>query len=413
VTGEPALLSRGSKKLEVLLIGDGPIPHRYMNYSGDHVFKSLMKSGHKVTLVAQAPENRSDYLRNSNQLEVHYIAAPSRYRLGMRPAFYWRLFSVVASVMKKHRFDVVRPISLLPSLAALLARDGSRTPILANISDFYSDLYGQFELPAARLVSPSIELVEKFVATHLDFLIVDTEVQRQAWLKYGIDSGRCLPIPHGIPFNGPGPEGVQASLAGIRKRHGIGERSKVGFYIGDISAMDGVDILIRACAILNLQGIDFEVIIVGAGMGSYLKGLGKLAAAGGVSDKVHFLSRIPHSEVSRYVAAADVCVAPFRITRTSNTSVPNKVLEYLASEVPIVVSPGMGIREVLEDYVIYFDGATPAKLAVGLLKALDSKPLNRHESYLKIVRKLNWEKLMAVQTRLTEYLGTRGSQMIH
>ncbi len=78
------------------------------------------------------------------------------------------------------------------------------------------------------------------------------------------------------------------------------------------------------------------------GDGPDLAMLRQLAQDQGVSDRVHFLGSLPHSEIARHVQAADVCVLP-----SENEGIANAWIEALACGTPLVITDAGGAREVI------------------------------------------------------------------
>jgi glycosyltransferase involved in cell wall biosynthesis len=78
------------------------------------------------------------------------------------------------------------------------------------------------------------------------------------------------------------------------------------------------------------------------GDGPDLAMLRQLARDQAVSDRVHFLGSLPHSEIARHVQAADVCVLP-----SESEGIANAWIEALACGTPLVITDAGGAREVI------------------------------------------------------------------
>ena len=79
-----------------------------------------------------------------------------------------------------------------------------------------------------------------------------------------------------------------------------------------------------------------------------------LARRRGVGERFAFVGPVPHAEVARYVAAADVCVAPYApdrhplFRRYGMDRDPIKVLEYMATGAPCVTIDTPRMRSLFE-----------------------------------------------------------------
>jgi glycosyltransferase involved in cell wall biosynthesis len=107
-------------------------------------------------------------------------------------------------------------------------------------------------------------------------------------------------------------------------------------YVGDMGHHDGVDYLLRALKYLaeELDRSDFFCTLVGGGDAH--AGLKLLAEKLKLSDYVLFTGPVPHTEVARYLSAADICVAPEPSNNYNDRSTMIKMTEYMAIGKPIV-----------------------------------------------------------------------------
>ena len=107
-------------------------------------------------------------------------------------------------------------------------------------------------------------------------------------------------------------------------------------YIGVMGFQDGVDYLMRALSHLvrDLGRTDFFCILVGGGDAlPYLKSLTEQLD---ISEYVLFTGMVNHSEVARYLGAADICVAPEPSAPYNERSTAVKLMEYMTLAKPIV-----------------------------------------------------------------------------
>ncbi len=90
-----------------------------------------------------------------------------------------------------------------------------------------------------------------------------------------------------------------------------------------------------------------HLVLLGAGpRGAELE---RYAAKHGVETRVHPLPAVPSDDVISYAASATVGIAPIRPTTLNNAySLPNKLFQYMAAELPVVASSLPQLREVVE-----------------------------------------------------------------
>jgi glycosyltransferase involved in cell wall biosynthesis len=293
-------------------------------------------------------------------------------------------------------FDLIRAVSFLPAIASIIARGRRRIPLVTNLSDFYSDLYRQFGLPMSSVVSRFLKLMERYVASESDVLIVDSIDQRKQFVSLGSRRERTVVIPHGIPSQSGSLHDHVEAVVDPRAMFSGAASPKVVFYIGDISRLDGVDILIRSIKLVANADDQARLLIVGSGSSAYSESLKDLVSRERIGHLVRFIPSIPHSQVSRVIDRCHVCVAPFRLTRTSSTVVPNKILEYLATDVPVVCTGTSTLQAMISHGLFFVNSESPVALGEAIGKALKVGLGEFELCWRASLRKvLSWESIMA------------------
>lgn len=158
---------------------------------------------------------------------------------------------------------------------------------------------------------------------------------------------------------------------------------------------NGIDILIRAGAILKTLIPNSQFLIQIVGGGPEESNLKKLAQNLGLSNEVIFLGHINPDEVPRYLAQADIFVRPSR-----SEGLGNSFLEAMAAGLPIVGTSVGGIPDFLKDGEtgLFCQIDDPKDLAqkISLLLS-DNKLYNQlSQNGLKLVREnYSWDKVAA------------------
>jgi glycosyltransferase involved in cell wall biosynthesis len=159
-----------------------------------------------------------------------------------------------------------------------------------------------------------------------------------------------------------------------------GERLIV--YTGSCTRWHGLDVLVDVAA--RWSGPPVVIALVGDG-GDRAR-IEALARSRGVPGKLAFTGRVPHEEVGPYVAAADLCIAPYApsqheiFRKHGMNRDPIKVLEYMAAGKPAVTIDTPRIRELFRagEEVLLYPAEDPAALEALLVSALgDPERLRR------------------------------------
>ncbi|HKO21523.1 MAG TPA: glycosyltransferase family 4 protein [Candidatus Eisenbacteria bacterium] len=177
-------------------------------------------------------------------------------------------------------------------------------------------------------------------------------------------------VPHGLDLEDyPEPTSERRAAA----REWIGAKGVVVGYAGRLLAMKGVDVLLRAAAILASgagTASDFTVVIVGDG--PERAALESLARELGLADRIRFRPAVPHESMPEVFAAFDVTVIPSLTTRTWKEQFGRVAVEAMAAGSVPVVSDSGALPSVVGDAGIVTPEGDFAALAAALGRLLPS-----------------------------------------
>ena len=128
--------------------------------------------------------------------------------------------------------------------------------------------------------------------------------------------------------------GATAHVLNVREQFGIAPTDHLLIYQGAVNKDRGLEELIQAFTFLPAT---YQLLIVGSG-DVHQQLLEKTLEL--ELHRVHFAGQIPFSELAAYTIQADLGVSLEKSTNLNyRFALPNKVFDYLASGVPILVSP--------------------------------------------------------------------------
>lgn len=359
-----------------------------MNYRGDPLARYLASAGDSVHVVSPAPTDNSTI----DDVIFSYVS-PYRSFSGLgslvqRCRAAVATFRVTRAALRNEEFDCVRTISTWPTVIALLARGRKRhVRVIANLSDFYGDLYAGSQLPFDRIAQMLIAKLEKYAAK-ADYFIVDTATQRKQWGMRGVPHNRCVVLPHGLPRSMQ-VESSEDTTLDVRQDAQIQPDEKLLAYVGDISEMDGLDLVLQAVSLIEQR---VRLVIVGKGTEQYMTTLKSKASRIGVESQITWIDRIPNSQLPQLFAQADACLAPFRLRNTSATAIPNKILEYMTSHAMIVMAKDTPVEQLIGAAGIEYFKADDA---IDLQRAIESAiatPIDKRPEELAR-RQMFWKTL--------------------
>ena len=150
----------------------------------------------------------------------------------------------------------------------------------------------------------------------------------------------------------------------MRARYGLNDRQPVVLYTGTFEAYQGLDLLMRAAAILARTHADARVLVVGGTAAQVDRAREQAAQAG---SPLFFAGQRPPQEIPSFVAASDILVSP----RTSGTNTPLKIYSYLRSGRPIVATDLQTHTQVLSAATALLVPPDASALASGMARLID------------------------------------------
>jgi glycosyltransferase involved in cell wall biosynthesis len=173
------------------------------------------------------------------------------------------------------------------------------------------------------------------------------------------------------------------------------------FYAGSLDARWGVDLSIRAIPLLRRQIPDIRLLI--AGRGPAEQELRQLALSLGLGDCVRFEGFVPHSDLPKLLAQADIGIATSRRDAFRWYASPLKVVEYMAAGLPVICSGGGEAEKMIEESRagtnIPFEPEAFAE-AVRSLWATPGSLLAAREAAINYARGRSWEQMGTLMAQL-------------
>ncbi|MDX1584110.1 MAG: glycosyltransferase, partial [Thermoanaerobaculia bacterium] len=133
----------------------------------------------------------------------------------------------------------------------------------------------------------------------------------------------------------------------------------------------GIPFLIEACGILESQGVDFELEIIGTGpqMNQVRDSITRL----GLADRVRLRGALPQDRVAERIAQADIFVLPSVIASTGQMEgIPVALMEAMAAGKAVISTSISGIPELIEHGTsgLLVDPANPDQLAEAMMRLI-------------------------------------------
>ncbi len=242
------------------------------------------------------------------------------------------------------------------------------------------------------IFSWGILLAERFIYANADLL----SANNQAMLAY------CTRVAPAIKkgFVHYPPLDLSAFRSGSRaegrQKLALKPDRRVILYLGSFFYFSGLPAVLRE---FKKASTDEYLVLVGGG--EQEAELRRLAKSLDIESRVVFTGFIPFRELPDLIAAADVCINPMVKTLVSDAALPNKVLQYLAANVPTVSTALDGLCATFANCSGIFWESTPEGVVTkaleiaryndpfdfeeidGILRSIEMTAVDRFEAALK------------------------------
>jgi glycogen(starch) synthase len=139
------------------------------------------------------------------------------------------------------------------------------------------------------------------------------------------------------PVQAPAVDESAAPVPELRADCGIDRDVPLLAYVGGITPVRGVDIIVDALP--HLPGVHVAMVSVHPnGKNAPVDKIRAKAEELGVADRVHLLPYVPHWQVSEYLATADAAVSPLHHLPNHEIALSNKFFEYAHARLPLITS---------------------------------------------------------------------------
>lgn len=235
-----------------------------------------------------------------------------------------------AGVLAKWWFRLSRPFS-------------GRPRFFLEIRDIWPESIGAVDAMSNGLAIGILEKLEKGMYRAANHIVTVGEGYRQRLLERGVPEEKMSIVMNGVDRDLL--EAREPDPAPVRRQWEL-EGKFVCSYIGTIGMASGLDIFLRAGALLKKMGRD-DIRLVAVGDGAVRLELEERARRERI-DAVIFTGRRPKEEMPAYLAATDVCFVHLRKTPLFETVIPSKIFEALGMRRPILVGVDGEARRLVE-----------------------------------------------------------------
>ena len=210
--------------------------------------------------------------------------------------------------------------------------------------------------------------VEKWVTKRVDHIFTVVDEARDRLIADGIDPSRVSVVTNGVDME---------MLLETPIEHAIpldheSQMYKL-LYVGCITPERGLEDVVQALSLVRLRVPGIRLYI--AGTGSDELRLRSIVDKEQVEGLVKFLGWLPFEEIHSYVMKSDLCLVPHVNNDFINTTIPNKLFQYMALSKPVLVSNAKPLARIVGECEcgFIFESGNPPDAAAKIIDAYESR----------------------------------------
>jgi glycosyltransferase involved in cell wall biosynthesis len=266
---------------------------------------------------------------------------------------------------RRHRYDAVQ-VHNLPDLLvfAAVAAKRTRTPILLDLHDLMPEFFAsRTERGMQHPLVRAMAWQEQRSCAFADHIITVTDGWRDTLVARGVPREKIS-----VVMNLADPRIFTTDAATDRREPP--DRLEL-LYHGTLTHRYGLDLLLRAIAALAQDDRDVHLTL--HGRGEALEDLQRLATELHLESHVTFSTELIATEaLPDLIAGADIGVVPYRSDVFTDGILPTKLLEYVATGVPVIASRTPCVSA-------YFDESMVKLVTPGNIEELTSAIRSLHD----------------------------------
>ena len=365
--------------MRILKIWDGEYP---WDVRAEKVCRGLTNLGHSVHMVARN-RDRKPLREELEECTVHRLRPWSL--LGRRldaasqfPAFFnprWILRMLEVGREEVADLVLCRDLPLAPTAVFVARRLG--VPVVLDMAENYPAMIRDLWLTDSTKFGDilvrnprAVEWVERWTLDRVDHTLVVVEESKDRLVALGVPEDRVT-----VVSNTPARERLNDFEA--RSRNAPGRLELV--YLGLLERARGVGTVIDAVADCRSRGMDVTLSIIGDGRAK--SAFEEQARRHDLSvGAVVFHGFLPYEQALEIVGRADVGLIPHFANESWNTTIPNKLFDYMAAGLPVLASDALPTRRVVQETGcgLWFRSGDADHLAGRITELFETDDLERY-----------------------------------
>jgi glycosyltransferase involved in cell wall biosynthesis len=373
----------------------------------EKISKSLSVFGHDVHIIARNIK-RDNIEEIIDGIKIHRLS-PLKWKLNSVlsiPFFVNPLWLLkIYNVCKKEHIDliIVRDLPLL--IAGIIVARILHLPIIFDMAENYPALWAEVFVTQKNKLSNFLlknyflgKILEKYGAKNADHIFTVVEEAKNYLVASGIGE-RKISIVSNTPdlkkF-----EKLDNTMGSFKQEEDI-----ILLYQGYVNAARGLGLVIESMPHLIKKHNKISLVIIGDG--DDLVTLKERCKILKIEDKVIFKGWVASKDIPMWIRKSHIGIVPHPATTHKNTTIPNKIFDYMAYKKPIIVSDAIPLKRIVkeENCGVFFESYNVESFISAVEQLINNPKLL--EEYGKngrdaVIRRYNWQNDSGILKRVVK-----------
>lgn len=328
------------KRIGIVMQNDYPhiVEIRAMKF-----IQTLNKFNYKPIVVCAAGEGKGEYEKTKTEIIYHFprtLNALCRYIHVPSPInFLWVFF--INKTVKEEDISLLICSNIRIALPAIIAARILSIPVVLDLQENNAEVVAyRTKNTWAHIFTRNkfVVYILELICVHLaDVVWTVTEEMRDRVKRMGVSFKKIVVI-----YNVPAVKTMP-----IQQKYKNEDHIFTLIYVGMLEKMRGLDIFVEALYCMVQKNIEIQLNIIG--YGDYQNTLEKLIKTRRLEKNIRVLGKVQREDVPDYLLNADVGIIPHQVNPFTNTTIPNKLFDYMAAALPVITTDMIPVRRIINE----------------------------------------------------------------
>jgi len=363
--------------------------------------ETLAEQGHNVDVISLREKGTGTYEKIKG-VSIYKIQERILNEKGRLSYLYRLLKFLVLSASFLCRKHIKKPYDLIHvhsvpdfEIFATLLPKLTGAKIILDIHDIVPEFYvSKFGVSKNSIVFRALAVIEKLSIAFSNHVIISNHIWYDILISRSVRKEKCTAI-----LNFP-------NSSTFYNRDTLRQRKQtVMLYPGGLYWHQGLDIAVKALSMIKDKVPEAYLHIYGSGPEE--KALKTLIGKLGMEKRVLLKNEVAIDDVARLMSNADIGVVPKRNDPFGGQAFSTKILEFMSTGTPVIVSRTMIDQYYFDESLVqFFDSEDHADLAKSMMKLIKDEQLRKtlSKNGINFIEKNNWSLKQGVYLDLVNSL---------